>query len=171
MNTQHRQAVIDYMLKKISLRRLLELYPVDPRTDRNHVHDLLADAIACKDPDKLGTAKLLGFEFGFTRNCVPLLNELLLCGWHKYHEDVASALQILKDPSSIDALFKAALTDWDYLNYDRAFALARKCCWALGDINTDEADQKLQILSKSDNATKAAAAREQLERDDRLTRD
>lgn len=38
-----------------------------------------------------------------------------------------------------------------FLEFDEAFALAVKCIWALGDINTPESREKLRLLSQSDN--------------------
>jgi hypothetical protein len=70
--------------------------------------------------------------------------------WHTSHEDIASALQDIRDPSTVGALFEAALTRHQYLAFDDNYGLARKCIWALHDIGTDEARNKLQILSDSD---------------------
>lgn len=71
--------------------------------------------------------------------------------WHYRHEDIASLLQDAKSPTSIDALNKAVMTKFGYLDFDDSYALAVKCIWALGEIGTPEAMDKLTKLSKSDN--------------------
>ena len=170
MKEEHLDAVDDYVFERITLQQFLERYPVDPRQEKEHVCDLLRNAIATRNEQEVEAAELLGFKFGFTPSCLPLLNALLVEDWHINHEDIARALQEMKDPSSIEALYQAAQMQFSYLDYDEAFALAVKCCWALGDINTDDADAKLRELTKLDNPIKAGAAREQLERRDRPVR-
>jgi hypothetical protein len=72
--------------------------------------------------------------------------------------------QKLKSPQTIECLYKTALTQFDYLEFDEAFALAVKCIWALGDINTIEARQKLELLTQSENKIIKENAIQQLNR-------
>lgn len=104
-----------------------------------------------KDPDLLEDGITLVFIFKDVSYPIKKLNELLLNSWHYKHEDIASLLQNAKSPTSIDALYKAIMTRFDYLNFDDSYALAVKCIWALRDIGTPEAIDKLTQLSKSDN--------------------
>jgi hypothetical protein len=84
--------------------------------------------------------------------------------WHTRHEDIARALQRLRDPRTVDALFSAALSRHDYLAYDEFFGLARKCTWALADIGTIEAKRRLEQLAGSENPMIAGYARKRLGR-------
>ena len=84
--------------------------------------------------------------------------------WHTQHENIASILQELKAPESVDCLYQAAVVDLDYLDYDEAYALAVKCAWALGAIRTEQAKEKLHMLAKSENPVKRDAALYQLKR-------
>ena len=149
-------------LKWLALRRFLRKYTVDPRKDPEHICDLLKSALKNPDAKEAEAANLLGWKFGFPRSCLVPLNTLLTEDWHEVHEDLAMALGDLRDPSSIDPLCRAALMDLDYLAYDQACALAAKCCYALGAINTEEAIEKLRALAQSENPAKAAAAKRQL---------
>ncbi|WP_193370029.1 hypothetical protein [Pelagibius marinus] len=149
-------------LEWLALQKFLRRYPVDPRRNPEHICDLLKSALKNQDAKEAEAADLLGWEFGFPRSCLVSLNTLLTEDWHEVHEDFAVALGDLRDPSSIDPLYRAALMDLDYLAYDQACALAAKCCCALGAINTEEAIERLRALTQSENPVKAAAAKKQL---------
>lgn len=103
------------------------------------------------------------YAYGLSRAFVPALIEILKCSEHQCHEDVVSALQILKPPGAVDALFEAAITPHDYLNYDEVFGLARKCCWALADIGSPEARNHLESLATNANEIIAAHAQKRLD--------
>jgi hypothetical protein len=61
------------------------------------------------------------------------------------------ALQRLKDPDTVDCLYRAALKAFPYLDYDESHSLAVKYIWALRAINTPHAIEELKLLAKSDN--------------------
>jgi len=90
------------------------------------------------------------------------LSDALLMPWHCRHEDVARMLQKLREPCSVDALFEAATSRHDYLDYDECFCLARKCTWALADIGTPEARARLEKLALSPNGVIAEFAQKRL---------
>lgn len=91
--------------------------------------------------------------------------------WHRQHEDIVHSLQLLKHAPAIDALAKAALTKHDYLAYDNSYALARKCTWALADIGTDAARDRLHALAQCDDGTIRGYAQRRLDMwDDELSR-
>jgi len=48
-------------------------------------------------------------------------------------------------------LYTTSQTQFEYLDYDEAYALAVKCIWVLGDINTFESKEKLKLLSDFEN--------------------
>lgn len=76
-------------------------------------------------------------------------------------------LQRLKLPSSIEVLYETAIKEYEYLDYDEAHALAVKCIWALEDIGTEYAEQKLQLLLNSNISVIKENAQKQLDRIDR----
>ena len=167
MNEKHLDAVVDFCFDRITRDQLLKIYPISSGDLKALIQHLLENALLEKDKDEVEAGVLLGHKLGFPQSCVAPLNSLLTENWHERHEDIAWALQMLRHPSSVDALYHAALADFDYLAYDEAHALAVKCCWALGDINTAYANKKLHDLSQSESQIVAEAAKYQLDRDDR----
>ncbi len=164
--------VLAYFRHEITIEQFLEQYPVDPRKEKEHVHELLQYANANRGSRDLEAVLFVGHFFGlsrtvFSRSCVPLLNALLAEDWHINHDEIVFILQELRDPRSIEALYQAAFLRLEYMEYDDTYGIAANCCWALGDINTASADEKLRELATSENPIIADYAREQLERDDR----
>ncbi|MBK7398395.1 MAG: hypothetical protein IPJ34_19405 [Myxococcales bacterium] len=98
-----------------------------------------------------------------TDDLADTLGEVLTQSWHTVHEDVARALQTLQHPSSVESLFAAAHAQQPYLEYDECFGLARRCTWALADIGTPEARQRLIDLAAGDNAIIAGYAQKRLD--------
>jgi hypothetical protein len=145
------QAILGLVTGKLSESEFLARYPVDPRRDPEHVRRLLEAADESRNADDVEYALLLGFRFGFPDDVVPILNRLLVEDWHRQHENIAQALTRFRDPSSVDSLYRAALSRHEYLAYDDAFALAVKCIWALAKIDTPEARERLRALATSDN--------------------
>ena len=82
--------------------------------------------------------------------------------WHFKHEDIVSTLDYLGDNRSVEALYAAALAKFDYLNFDEAYALAVKAIYALRNIGSPEAIEKLKILSESNNEVIAHNATKRL---------
>ena len=101
---------------------------------------------------------------GFSNKFSEIFCKLLQADWHYKHEDIAQILQGLKDPSTVDCLYRAAELQFDYLNYDDTFGFARKCTWALADIGTPEAKAKLQQSARSSNDFGAKYAQKRLDR-------
>jgi hypothetical protein len=124
---------------------------------------LLQDAYEAKDPEDLQCALIVGFAFGFSPEHVGILNRLIEADWHISHEDVVSALDQLRSPDAVHALFHA--TQWipKYLNFDDNRALAVKAIWALGKLPGNEAEKNLELLTRSDDAILRKAAAEQLD--------
>jgi hypothetical protein len=125
---------------------------------------LLEDAYLVQNGDDLECALTVGFTFGFAPEHTKILNRLVEADWHVRHEDVVSALDELRSPDSVEALFRA--TQWipKYLEYDDSRALAVKAIWALGKLPGTKAETKLEALARSDDAILRRAAEEQLDR-------
>ena len=125
---------------------------------------LLEDAYTTQNADDLQCVLIIGFSFGFASAHEDILRRLVDVDWHHSHEDVVGALDGLRTPNAVDALFRA--TQWipKSLEYDDSRALAVKAIWALGKIPGIEAETKLETIARSDNAIVREAAVEQLER-------
>lgn len=122
----------------------------------------LRDAIGSHDADGVEENLNKAFSAGLTADYVPILIELLELPWHKRHEDVVLALHEQKPPNAVQALRRAAMITYDYLDYDEFFGLARKCTWALADIGTIEAKSALLEIAKTENENIAGYARKRL---------
>src|SRR4051812_74499 len=96
--------------------------------------DALVRAAGSRDPDAVERAVSQAFRQGLAPDFVPVLVDLLGMPWHFRHEDVARALQELKDARAVEPLYRAASACHGYLDYDDSFSLARKCVWGLADI-------------------------------------
>ena len=123
----------------------------------------LYDAIEAKDAEQVEIALHKCFGSSFSRDYTPALIELLGKSWHNRHEDIVSVLQGLKDPRAVDALYDEAHSEYEYLNYDDCYGLARKCTWALADIGTPEAKAKLQQLAQESNQFVAEYAQKRMD--------
>jgi hypothetical protein len=130
---------------------------------------VLEDTYTAQNAEDLQCALIIGFAFGFASAHKDILRRLVDVDWHNSHEDVVEALDGLRTPDAVDALFRA--TQWipKSLGYDDSRALAVKAIWALGNIPGTEAETKLESLARSDNAILRKAASEQLERRRRAT--
>jgi hypothetical protein len=125
---------------------------------------LLEEACESKNPDDVQCALVVGHAFGFASDHVGILARLLEADWHVSHEDVVSALDRLRSPEGVNALYRA--TQWipEYLSYDDSRALAVKAIWALGKLSGDEAEAVLHQLAASSDTVIQDAAKEQLQR-------
>lgn len=124
----------------------------------------LEAAIVKRDSLALEDAVYAAFEADLPQELAGMLAEVLQMPWHFRHEDVASALRTMRDAHTVTALFQTIFAEHEYLNHDELFGLARKCIWALADIGTPEARERLTEVTKTANATVAAYARKRLDR-------
>ena len=83
-----------------------------------------------------------GADKDYTEILLALLDEK----WHTSEEDIITALELIKDPKSIDKLYQVAE---NVPEYDDMRAVAKKCIWAISSIGTPEAIQKLKMLEHS----------------------
>ena len=129
----------------------------------DEIRNKILKAIEAKDGNALELAVNLAFQAGLPNDLSDIFAETLLMPWHRRHEDLSSALQEMKAPNSVNALFQAALSHHAYLDHDEFFGLARKCAWALADIGTPEAKERLQELARYENGVIAGYAQKRLD--------
>jgi hypothetical protein len=125
---------------------------------------LLDETFDARNAEDLECALIVGHVFGFGPEHVDVLCHLIDADWHYSHEDVVDALDDLRSPKAIDALFRATQCVPKSLEYDVNRNLAVKAIWALGNLQDSEADAKLEVLSRSNDAIGQEAAAKQLER-------
>jgi len=157
------QGIQMFVAHQVSRSDLEALLGFDPHMAPERVLGLLDDATGSRDATQVSCAMVLAHLTGLTAAFVPTLIRLLATAWHYEHEDVAHALQVLKDSRAVDALYAACQARHDYLAYDDSHALARKCTWALADIGTSDALAKLQIIATSSDSLVAGYARKRID--------
>jgi hypothetical protein len=125
---------------------------------------VLEDAYRAQNAEDLQCALIIGFTFGFAPDHQDILRRLVDVDWHYSHEDIVEALDGLRTPDAVDALYRATQRIPKSLEYDDSRALAVKAIWALGKIPGPEAETKLETLARSGDAILQRTAGEQLER-------
>lgn len=165
MSNLNTENIINLMKEIISKDEFLSIEKLDENEIRQSVYKELVIAINEEDEIRVDELIYLVFHFNLLiQQMDKILIYLLGCDWHKQHENIAMLLQRSKPPSSIDVLYETAIKEYKYLEYDEAYALAVKCIWALGDIGTEYAKQKLQLLLNSDVTIIKENAQKQLNR-------
>lgn len=166
MNDNERKLILELGLDKITEDEFTEKFSVDIRSNPDYVEKLLICAYNEKNADDVEYSLTVAYKFNLiTERYVDILCKLLESSWHYRHEDIAKILQSMKSPSSIEYLYRTALTKFEYLEYDNSYALARKCMWALGDIGTDKAIERLKLLANSEDEELRGYAIEQFNRE------
>jgi hypothetical protein len=162
MDSAKGQLVFDLAQGRISEEEFVSRSGTDPRTSPDVVRNELEQAVAEKSADRVECAIILGFHFGLSPSWAPLLCKLLEEDWHFRHEDIADALQDIRAPATVDCLYRSALKKHGYLAYNDSSALAIKCIWALHDIGTADAIEKLKLLAETPQEAIRHNARERL---------
>jgi hypothetical protein len=126
---------------------------------------LTAVQSAIKSRDDSALAIALSTAFSHTpREIVPDLCRILTENWYEQHEDIVLLLQDLKDERAVEALFEAAQMTFKHLiQWNNVHEFQRKCTWALADIGSDRAKQRLSDLVGGRDETVAAYSRERLD--------
>ena len=125
---------------------------------------LLKDAVDRQDGVDVEMALIVSSAFGVTPDHLDPLVSLVSADWHVKHEDVVVALDRLRSPEAVDALYAA--TQWvpPYLEFDENLTLARKAIRALAAIPGEEAERALLRLLDSADDVMRRRAEEQLKR-------
>lgn len=163
MNELQQRAILDFVHhgNKESLNAVLGF---DIDADPQAVFALLEEARNLGDAASIGAALVVAHGRTGDVDVVPVLVDLLRSTAHRCHEDLALWLQDLRDPRAVEALYDVAQTKHDYLAYNDSHALARKCLWALADIGTVSAQEKLRLLARRGDPEVAGYAQKRIGR-------
>jgi hypothetical protein len=164
MPTRQQQLILDMTLHRISEDELLGEVGIARVDATGFALKALEEAYRQTSAVDVECALYLGFRFGTTPEFLDVLIRLSDADWHHRHEDVVTALDQLRDPKAVEALYGAALKIHPYLEYDDCRALAGKAIWALGNLGDKIADEKLRLLAESDSLVVRDSARKQLYR-------
>ncbi|ELQ6065151.1 hypothetical protein SM092_003654 [Cronobacter sakazakii] len=160
MNSEQKKLVLSVVNNKplrdgkITDEEFLKLFPCNQGNVEDFVNDILKNAHSSKDPKEVEYALYIGFHFGFTSKHEDILIHLLDDYFHYKYDDVVLALVKIKAKSdnAANALYKCALSEYDYLADDREddnYTLAWNCIYALAKIGSNYAIEKLKELSKN----------------------
>lgn len=166
MNEYERSLIIRHMKQELSNEELLELFTTNIEENTEYFDEILNETCIEKNGNDLGLLCYIGFLFDlFEERHLHVLNKIIVEHWHYMHENIAGLLQYFKSSSSIDNLYQTIFTKFEYLKYNNSYVLARKCMWALGDIATDQAIEKLELIYNSGDKELKRYAIEQFRRD------
>lgn len=160
---RERRLILDLVVGRLDEQRFLERVRLDRAAAAGWGLAALRNALTERDADAVELALTLGFRFGFSIGHLETLLALADAPWHVRHEDVVSALGDLREPRSIEALYRAAQVRWPYLDFDDAHALGVKAVYALAGIDDGQALEKLAELAAAAAPPVRAAAQELLE--------
>jgi len=141
--------ILKLMMKQINLSEFLCQFG-----DGSGVLDLckeLTIAREAKDAELVDLLLYLSAVVKFDYYDVDILNQLVTDPWHQKHEEIVRLLDHYRQPSSVNPLYKAALLNLDYRDYDDDFILANKCIRVLEKIQGQNAIEKMELLAGADN--------------------
>ena len=158
--------------KQISFQQLQKEFLKNDDERIEYIKTELEKAYNEKNGKSINTLILAIYMFELhSKKFVDILCKLTKEEWHGKHEDIVFYLQQMELSSTIECIYELAISDFEKYRWDDNFALARKCCFALGDINTPKAKEKLESLLQSDEEMIRKHAMEQLERCDFSNKD
>lgn len=165
MDKESERIIHSYSLQEIDKATFLEQFSPVLLRDSNLAADIIYQGISNKSSEdiRLGYIMMLiqndilGYALNLNVLCLLLTNK-----YHFHHEDIAMLLKGVKSPETVDSLYYAAELQYDYLNYDDTYQFARKCIKALAAIGSENAYEKLRLLTNSRIPEIGAYARKEL---------
>lgn len=166
MTKEERDLLRKLMTRAIEPEVFKNNFTVDVSMNPSYIRELLETALIQQEAYDVEYLLIPIFYFNlYIEEFADILCKLMNETWHFQHENIALIFQRIKSPKTIDCLYDATLVQLEYLDFDEAYALAVKCIWALGDINTPESRRRLKLLTQSDNVIIKDNAINQLNRD------
>lgn len=148
MKDEMEKLIASFYSGRIDRKIFIEEYFKGKNPENEDVLKLLRQAINMQDEDMLEEGMAL-ISTGFFSNSAFTTEfcQLLSQPWHNDHEDIASLLQEIASPATVECLYNAVGLEFPYLAYDDTYQFARKCIKALAAIGNDEAIDRLKDLS------------------------
>ena len=162
MNENEIHIITDFLDIKISpeeLKHKLSFNSLDV-----FFKEKLIEIIQTKDAKALALILRLASRLKlFNENYIKLLCDLLYFDWHQDYESIVHFLQEIKDPNSIETLYDLVINEnFHHLKYDNTYSVERNCIHAIAKIGTEEAVNKLKLISRSNNQVLSIKATELL---------
>jgi len=118
----------------------------------------LTELLKTKNASLLEDLLIIAEWDGLNQKYTNILIWLLKEDWHDRQEDIVMAMEVIKDPMTVEVLYDTAER---FPSYDEGRSLTKKCIWALIAIGTEEAKDKIELLTFSkDNLVSQIAASE-----------
>ena len=145
------ELINDYWNKRITKKEFLNKFSFTKEKKIELLKKSFEQAFFQKSEDKIDDLVSTVIFFKLEVEFADILCKLSKEEWHGKHEDIASYFQKIKSPKTIECIYELAISDFEKYRWDDNFALVRKCCFALGDINTPKAKKKLELIMKNTN--------------------
>ena len=135
MTQDEKNLILDLAMERLSEQDFLNRSSIDLHGDSAGLGQMLDDAQSRKDLAQLECILILFFRFGGEEKYTFPLCQLLGEDWHIQHENIVMLLQKIRDPSSVECLYRAAIAHFAYLDYDRRLRIGNKvnirarCYW------------------------------------------
>lgn len=121
-----------------------------PNVDTRKIEVLLKESILHKNEAELDLLLMLIEYFNITLLFDDTIAPLLIQPWHHFHDRISSILVNDANENTIEFLYSGALYQCDNLDYESDYReCSRKCIFALLNIGTPDAINKIQIISNS----------------------
>jgi hypothetical protein len=164
LNDGCRELLLKYSCHEISKNELIEKYPED-LSQQKYLAELYAKIYQAESGDDFEYASMLEPLFrGAIKSREHNYLKFAYAPWHRLHEELALVdLPLIGTDDCVEAIFHIAVTNHAYLDDDDVENLAVQCTYALSNIETPRAIEKLKLLSQSTNERIKSEALQRLE--------
>lgn len=139
------------VLKTLSTDGFFKKYSIGKEDVSEVINKNLVYALSKRDEVYLESILLIGFKFGFSKIQNEILSELLFCDWHYSHEDIVSIMDGFHCNKNAQHFYNICFCEFEYLDYDESFNLARKAIYGLVHLNTIDSVNYLNLLVSHKN--------------------
>lgn len=125
-----------------------------PEIDIKKIRFLFNEAVANNNELELDLMLMLIEHFDVSTKLDDIIAPLLIQPWHHFHDRIASILANSRNENIIELLYLGALYQCDNLNYESDYReFGRKCIYALLNIGTYEAIEKIKSIYNNQDKT------------------
>ncbi|MBA4241932.1 MAG: hypothetical protein C0448_14495 [Sphingobacteriaceae bacterium] len=162
MNEKEKHIITEFLDIKISFEELKHKLLFNSLGD--FLQEKLIEIMQIKDAKALALILRLAKRLkAFNNSHTKILCDLLYLDWHQDYESIIKSLQEINDPISISTLYDLVINEnFHHLKYDDTYSVERNCIHAIAKIGTEEAINKLHLISHSNNQVLSLKAAEVL---------